>query len=360
MIITRPGVFYPIPLVRQSFFARLFGRLAPENAFIEVNNTLAEAERPAFADATKILAVHRKYGSATFSWFITKSERLYSEYLRSLFSFSKPELSKEDRDDLQVIRMAFLLPDDCVNRINLDVGRTIYRAFLSRALSDGMLTDEEKRELENLGEELNLDKETIHELYAAELSKLIEEKVEDALEDGELTPEEERHIQELCDRFKISPAYDINLQHAMREARNVWQAKHSPLTPIPVEIALKRNEQCYGRIHAEWWEVRRTALTKWKSGSLLTETVPDVVLAYAPIAEDCLTQIDTGTLYITGSRTLFVGQSRTVTIPYSKMVDIVQYRNGIKINKETGRSPYLISDKPLVIGALLNRMINLR
>lgn len=351
-------VFSHIFPFRRSFIARLFGRLDPRNAFIEVNNAIAEAERPSLANVTQIQAIHQKYGASSFSQFLPQAGKLYSSYLMTLFrGLAKTSISQQDIDDLQMIQHAFLMSDAYVDRLNLQAGRTIYRLALAHALDDEILTEHERDELAHLGRQLNLDDDAIAELYSDELQKLLTEKVEDALEDGELSPDEEYHIQMLCKRFDINPRFTVHMQTVMDEARRVWMARRGPLSGMTTDLALKRGEECYGRMTVEWWEVRRNAMSTWRSHHMPPETASTIALAYAPIVENCLTQIDTGTIYITNKRVLFVGQSSTSTIPYSKMIDVSQFRNGIKINKETGRSPYIISNDPLILGALVKRML---
>lgn len=356
---TNPFVF--IEPIKRSFFARLFGIKDCRNAFIEINNAIASVQRPALVDAEKIKIIHNKYGTECLSRLTPQSGKLYSCYLKFLFAaLTKAELSKIGLADLRAIQIAFNLSDEYVAQLNFQTGQLIYRQALLKALSDETIDEREEVELLHLGRQLNLDENTISELFASELQRLITEKVNDALEDGEFSPSEELHIKTLCDRFNISPIYEDALQASINEARDIWKARHGELNAINTDLALMRNEVCYEYMPIEWWEVRRNAFTTMRTHNLQFDRPrpSSIAMSYAPILEDCLLQIDSGTLYITNKRVLFVGESNTSTIPYKKIIKVIQYRDGIKINKGSGRSPYLIGDHTLILGALINRLIS--
>jgi len=355
------NTFVPIEKIKESFFVWLLGIKDSRNAFIEINNAFASAKRPALVDWKIIKSIHKKYGVKCLSQFTHQSGRLYSGHLKYLFAaLEQSELSKHGLSDLLAIQNAFMLPEEYVSYLNFQTGKVIYRQAVAKVIADERLDNKEESKLLHLGRQLNLDEDTISELFASELQKLITEKIEEALEDGEFSPSEELHIKTLCDRFNISPVYEQTLQDSINEARDVWTVKHGCLKTIETNLSLSRNEMCYSHMFVEWWEIRRNAFTTLRTHNpeLNKPRPSSIALSYAPIVEDCLLQIDSGSLYVTNKRLLFVGKSSTRTIPHKKIIEIVQYRDGIKINKGTGRSPYLIGGHPLILGALLNRMVD--
>lgn len=353
-----PRVFKHMRLRHLPFIARLFGRKEPWNAFAEINNALAAADRPAHVDISLVKSIYSRYGRKVLAQFKLQAGRLYAAYLRSLFrDLANTNLTQSDLDDLSAIKQVFQLPDGYIAKLDFETGRTIYHLALSSALADEIITQDEKNALIRLGRQLNLDEETTSQLYYSVLNNLIAEKIREALSDGELSPDEEQHIRSICNRFRLAPTYTIKLQNTIQEARRIWHAKHGELIPIETDIILKRGEKCYGRVKSEWWEVRRNAMTRLRTSFVPDDLARPIELSYAPIVEDCLTQIDIGVLHITNKRIIFVGRGSTISLPYSKLIDCIQYRDGMKIDKETGRSPYLICEEALFVGALVNRML---
>lgn len=350
--------FTYIQPIKLSLLARIFGKRDPRNALIRINNLFAQVEHPSEVDIDQVKKVHAEYGVKTIVDVSLLAGKLYAKYLASLFSeLEQTELKQRDLDALQIVQHSFMLSDAQVNRINLMTGLSIYRRALAKALSDEVLTQEEKRNLNHLGHQLNLEDSVIENILHSELQTLLDEKIEKALEDGEFSPQEQMNIEAFCRKFNISPVYSEQTQKAIDYAKRIWYARHGHLIPIQVDIALKAKEECYAKIYAEWWEVRRNAMPVWRSHNLPPEDTTAIAISYAPIVDDCLSQIDTGILYITSKRVVFIGHSVTTSIAYSKMIDSTQYKDGIKIVKEIGRSPYILGGQALYWGSLVKRLL---
>jgi len=352
-------IFKPRPIKKRSFFGWLFNRRIDENSVIELTNAIVDAGRPSAVSAAKISKIHAQFHFNIYEKFSFEIAPIYLAFVRRVFAnLADTELTQEDVDDITALQKIFQIPDEAVARLNLKVGTDVYRDALKIALADAILSEKEKKALEHLGHQLDLSEEKMHSLYNKALVDLIREKVEDALEDGELSPDEEADINETCKRFDIDMSYEKNTERAIRLAKKIWQLKHDPLTPIVVDIQLQRDENCYAMFDALWLEVRRAAAMPWHPQYMVLSNTSEVALSYAPIVEDCLTEIDAGQLFITNKRLIFIGKSCATTILYSKILRIEQFREGIKVYKGTGRSPYLVSDRALPLGTLANRLLD--
>ena len=72
------------------------------------------------------------------------------------------------------------------------------------------------------------------------------------------------------------------------------------------------------------------------------------------ITTEELKQIDTGTLYITNKRLLFNGSVRNVSVTFKKILQFTLYKDGLRIEKDSGRDQYFLGTGDLeVIGAIL-------
>lgn len=351
-------IFRPRPLKRRSFWGWLFNRCIPENAVIALTNAIVDAGHPSAVSERTIKKIHSQYHFNIYTKFSIEIAPAYLAFVRRVFSeLANTELTQEDVDDIAALHKIFQIPAESVARLNLKAGSLVYRDALKVALADSRLSTREKSDLEHLGRQLDLDEDTIQTLYNNALFSLIQEKIDNALEDGELSPEEEADIDEVCERFGINLSYKPNAELAIRRAKRLWQLRHAPLSPIHVDIQLKRGENCFALFDALWLEVRRSAAVPWHPQYISIGDKSEMAWSYAPIVEDCLTEIDAGQLFLTNKRLIFVGKGTTTTIPLSKILRIEQFREGIKVHKETGRSPYLVSSRAQVLGAVSARLL---
>ncbi|MFN3385343.1 MAG: hypothetical protein ACK42Y_02010 [Candidatus Thermochlorobacter sp.] len=66
-----------------------------------------------------------------------------------------------------------------------------------------------------------------------------------------------------------------------------------------------------------------------------------------------LTYIDSGKLYLTNKRVIFMGAIRNFTIRMERILAFTPYSDGIKIEKDSGRNPTLKIDKNVDICCLM-------
>ncbi len=66
-----------------------------------------------------------------------------------------------------------------------------------------------------------------------------------------------------------------------------------------------------------------------------------------------LEAIDTGALCITSLRAVFTGERKTVEMPYSKLVDMNVYTDGIQIHSSNRQNPsmFRVSSGPMIAAA---------
>lgn len=78
-----------------------------------------------------------------------------------------------------------------------------------------------------------------------------------------------------------------------------------------------------------------------------------------PTTEDTLMKIDSGKIFLTSKRIIFLGSKGNKTIDLNKILDITPYSNGVDIQKDTGRSPFIqFSSDVDVFATILNRILS--
>ncbi len=77
------------------------------------------------------------------------------------------------------------------------------------------------------------------------------------------------------------------------------------------------------------------------------------------VSEDVWQTIDSGKVYLTNKRLIFMGSKVNKTIRLNKILDINPFKNGIDIQKETGKSPFLeFSNNVDIFSMILVRLMD--
>lgn len=71
------------------------------------------------------------------------------------------------------------------------------------------------------------------------------------------------------------------------------------------------------------------------------------------MTRDELTHIDDGTLYITNKRVIFDGRRKNSTIRHSALLGLEMFRDGLVLEKASGKSPHLILDGDVELAAVI-------
>ena len=82
----------------------------------------------------------------------------------------------------------------------------------------------------------------------------------------------------------------------------------------------------------------------WRYGSVSVQRV----------TKEELRQLDSGVLYITNKRLLFNGAAKNANTPFKKIIHFTLYKDGLQIEKETGRDQFYLGagDLEVVSGVL--------
>lgn len=60
------------------------------------------------------------------------------------------------------------------------------------------------------------------------------------------------------------------------------------------------------------------------------------------VTTDVMTQLDTGSLYVTSSRVFFDGAKKNTSIPLGKITNFTVFKDGLKVEKEAGPDLYFL------------------
>lgn len=222
----------------------------------------------------------------------------------------------------------------------------VYRKSLKEALRDDVVTDEEKTQLVELSRRLELPDEIKNKLTVEETGGFLTGKMKEALSDGMLSPEEEKEIKILADSMGIKLNYDTKTKSQLIKARLMWSIAHGDLPVLDVGITLRKNETCHFTTSIVWHEMRKVTKRIQYGGPQLRVKICKGLYwkagdyAVRAISEDVMKVIDSGDLFITNKRIVFMGKMKNTSIALNKILDFTPHLDGVMIQKDSGKSPF--------------------
>lgn len=348
--------FTPTELPRPGLLGRVFKRRPKEHCYIEIQNLLAK--RPlaelAAADVENLLSDYQVPRPDA-------SPRLMSLYQTALNHFSQDgELSPVERGALQQLRYVLGLDDAEAEQAQLDALRERYRERLQHALTDSHLSANERADLEATGKSFGLNEEVLAAIYKEEVLRVVQQVFDSATADRRLTEEEDQRLADIAANLGVTLTHSDETKRAIERFPLLARIENGQIPEIPAPILLQRSEQCFAQFPSRLHEKRSVTKRVGYSGpSGSIRIMKGLRWRYGyvnvhRVTTEELRQIDTGTLYVTNKRLLFNGQSKNVSVPLKKVIQFTLYRDGVQIEKDTGRDQYFLGEGDLeLLGAVL-------
>jgi len=234
--------------------------------------------------------------------------------------------------------------------------RRRYQQVLAEALADGVLSDDERAELDRLRREKDL---TAAEVRMAAVA-IYRSAVREAARDARLTPEEDDALRRLQHELGLSEAdlrADLGqvsrLRMLARAAEGHFPEVRSPVPLVPDEI-------CH-------WVVQCTLADRLAVPTAPRREVKGITCSilddapFTPSAErgalrpaDDILPTDLGMLVVTSRRTVFQGARRTLSVPHARVEAVTCYQDGLRLDEtRPSARKYLLVDDAEVTAAIL-------
>jgi hypothetical protein len=351
-----------MPLFPLGILNRLFKRPNKRNALVELNNLLVRATKPEEISVGDVAAIEEKYGviiSKRCHDFVCTA---YEAYINECLADKK--LSDQEIQSLAHFKTLLSLTDVESIEIENRVKANIYGANVAEALADGKMTEEEYQFLKTLESEIHLPEDIAVSIYKEKGSSLLKRVFDQSISDRRLSPEEEAEFTALSKSLHITVEHDENTLKWLDKFRLLWRIENADLPVVDANINIQKSEVCYLSCAASWHESRsvvrrinyggpalRIKIAKglyWRAGSYSVNAQ----------RQDVMQLIDSGTLYLTNKRLIFMGGRGNKVISLSKVLDFEAYTDGIKIQKESGKDPMIqFSADGEVFAAIFGRAI---
>ena len=234
-------------------------------------------------------------------------------------------------------------------------GRRLYKHSLEQALADGILTEEETRQLASVRAEEELSEAEVRMVALS----LYRRALRDAEADSRITEEESEQLERLRGQLGLS-ARDLRGDHAQLQRIQLLaeiEREHLPHIEAPVQLA--SGEPCFWVVQARLGERLAVPGRKSELQHLSFDVAAGTPFSAAGDRSELRTSdemlpVDMGVAVITDRRTLFRGARRTVAVPHMKLKSIDLYTDGIAIEEnDPPRRNFLIVDDPELTAAVL-------
>ncbi len=244
--------------------------------------------------------------------------------------------------------------------------KTLVRRYWKSILGDMKSTKSEEKQIECLVSLLSVTEEDAHTIVFEEKSAVVNAFVQDLLSDRRYSPEDEERLNQLANDLNVS--LDFKDKQNLEKFRILWDIENGNLPVVnDTDITIQKSENVYFKDETNWYEDRQTTTRVSYSGpSVRIKICKGVYYRIGSCSPKKVTTtekklIDTGTLYLTNKRLIFVGSKSTKTIYLNKILSIEPYVDGVEIVKESGKFPLLkfSSGDAEVFSLLLTKIVNM-
>lgn len=356
------NLFTTSELQSPSFFQRMLKKIPQENAFLEVKNLLAtKALREIkIEDIEKIAA---KYKVDLHDKFLDQLKGLYESYLKRCFEDNV--LTDEEVEELNYLRHLLILKEYDISELHDKLGGEIYKKTYDNSIAQGQLHKSKEEFLDKLKQNLRLPDSLANKISTESRNNLINNQLGKMIEDGRISPEEWEELNAIAKNLNIELKIEDGTKTQLEKMKLYWLIENAEIPAISVDINLQKSEQCYYTSRIDWLENRTvTQRINYGGPSYRVKIMKGVYYRAGSVKVQRMTSeqlllIDSGTIYITNKRLIFLGSKKNTNIPIAKILSVTPYSDGVGIEKDSGKSPiFRITDNADIFALILGRVIS--
>ena len=356
------GPFKKQSLQPKTLLQKLFNRENPENALIELNNLLAEK---GIQGTTKedVYTIEEKYQIDLQRSYQGELTDIYQRFIG--YCLEDKKLSDDEVIDLARLKALIGLSDTTAEQCLRRVTEKIYHTELEKALSDATLTEDEVSFLRRLKGELRLPDDITEKIYRKSATDRLTDVVNRMLRDERISSEEEQELKEIADNLNISISLSSATKELFEKYKLYWQIENEDLPVVDPGINLYKGEACHFTIPVNWYEIHRVMQRVRYGGPTVRIKLAAGVywrmgdLGVQRISSDEWRHVDSGQLFITDRRIIFMGGRGNKNIRLNRILQVIPYQNGLDIQKDAGKSPFLeFSEHTDLAAMILQRVMH--
>lgn len=354
-----PNPFQASPLQEPTKMERLRRRKPVANAMIEVNNLLARGILRTMPG--EIDEVSARYAIDVRKAFSDDWHRIYR---RCVSEFMGDQgLPAEARAQLAHLAGLTGVHSTSASQIQSEVASARFVRVVSQAFS-GPSRSIDRLGLYERGLAFGLSQPQVERVYAQQAQNVVGKSLQVFIDSGRWGPAEEHQILQLASSYGVGLKLDQSTQSKLDRLRLHWAIENGDMPAIDVDINLQRGETAHFAATADWFENRTVTRRVNYAGPAVRIKIAKGIYYRAgsaniqTVSEEVMREIDTGAVYFTNKRVIFVGGKRNVNIRLNRILDFNVFSNGIEVVKDAGRNPFFQIPKNVDIAALvLDRVI---
>lgn len=209
-----------------------------------------------------------------------------------------------------------------------------------------------------------LSQNLMQEIDAVARKECIKDMLKGRIINDTLSPIDYQKVYDTAKRINVVLDSDQDTIEYINSIRKHWSIENEELPPISVGISLQKDEICYYKNFIKWYEQRKVTTSVSYSGFStsfkIAKGVRYRVGSYTPhrVSHSTLVEIDSGHLYVTNKRLIFMGSVKNTNIKYQNILAITPYSDGVGIEKDSGKSPVLICSEAGVLARIISKLNN--
>lgn len=347
---------------KPNFFENILKKNPDINLVIEINNRLCSLEFNNIA-GSEIKDIFEKYKVEKYNKTLTNGlVNLLNEFLYfHLGSFDSPY---NDYSSAKKFQSLLNIDDKLFVDAYNHVAESKTQKLLLDMVEDKEITDQEEKILDEWKVKLQISDNKVSTIFQPIGQKIVSDYINEITADDRISPEEDANLTKLISGLKSKLEIDERSRSVLDRMKLFWHIENERLDPIPTEIILSRNEFCYFVNNADIFETRKITKRVSYGGPTMRVKIAKGIyyragdLGVKAQSEEKLTFIDSGKLYITNKRLLFVGSKQNKPVYLNKILDYRVYDNGLEVSKDSGKSPfYKMTANADLAGAYLARCL---
>ena len=152
------------------------------------------------------------------------------------------------------LRDILMLSTKNVNEVIEKETVKVYARHVKKAVSEGVLQDFEKDNLEKLRSKLRISADVAKEIYSKSAGEILQGFIDGAISDERLSPHEERQMIEIARNLGIDLKIDSKSKAVLERYKLYWQIENGTLPEITSDLNIQKSEKLHFSTYVHWME----------------------------------------------------------------------------------------------------------
>lgn len=333
-----------------------------ENALIEINNKLAKTSNNDISPDS-FQSIKETYGKNILNNINYELIGLLREYIT--YQLCNKSIYEINFSDFKKLANALEINDDKFGSLSEELFLDAFTKEINKLIQSNTPIKENEEKIEKIISILNIPEKKAKEILDNERISYVKFALENVLIGGRYSPDEEKKFLELAENLDVGIRYDDLYLSKIEKAKKLWMIENEALPTIDPDIFLQKGEKCYFISPSTYYEYKKVTKSIKYAGPHFRFRITKGFyyragnVSFQRKTEDTLSKIDTGKLYITDKKIIFIGNLKTINVRLNKIIDMELFSDGIKIIKDTGNNIFIeLENEIQMVGAIIAKAIS--